>query len=489
MGSRINKIGICIGLSGMLALSSCSKFLETEPDNRTTVTTPQQVSQLVANAYPKASYIAFCEAMSDNAEDKDAPFSSQLNSQSYNFQDVETIDYDTPESYWTAAYKAISQANQALQVIEKSADKANLKAQKGEALVARAYAHFMLVNLFSKVYDANAGNNPGIPYVTAPENVVNGQYERKTVKYVYEMIEKDLTEGMPLINDGMYANAPKFHFNTAAVHAFAARFYLFKKEYDKVLAHCKAAVSGDFAPSLRPWNGSYSSLQYAELQAIYSSASENANIMLQEAMSVWGRSYPTNRFGMGETIVSTLMYTPQNPTGGRFAIGRNIYGTSPQTYNIPKFREHFVYASATANYGDPYNTIPLFTVEEVLFNKVEANCNLGNYEDAVKDLNAWVSKNIENYDANKHNLTVQRIKNYYPTLSTADAIIKTALEFKRATFMHEGMRWFDNIRLKMTIKHALKKEGKVITIGPDDNRRAIQIPTTATLSGIALNPR
>jgi len=489
MNSIINKIGICVSLTGMLTLASCKKFLETEPDNRTTVTTPQQISQLVANAYPKASYIAFCEAMSDNAEDKGSAFSSLLNSQSYNFQDVETIDYDTPEFYWAACYEAISQANQALEVIEKSANKESLKAQKGEALVARAYAHFMLVNLFSKVYDANAAQNPGIPYVTVPEKVVNGQYERKTVKYVYEMIEKDLTEGMPLIQDALYENAPKFHFNTAAVHAFAARFYLYKKEYDKVVAHAKAAVSGDFSSNLRPWNTTYSSLQYADLQAIYSSASENANIMLQEAMSIWGRSYPGNRFGLGEVIASTLLYSFQNPTGGRFAIGKNMYGSSPQSYNVPKFREHFVYTSATANVGNPYNTIPLFTVEEVLFNKVEANCYLGKYDEAVTDLNAWVSRNIEGYNSGAHNLTIQKIRNYYPTLSTADAIIKTALEFKRATFIHEGMRWFDMQRLKMTVKHTLKKEGKVITIGPDDNRRVLQLPTTATLSGLELNPR
>ena len=485
-----NKIGVCVALSGVLSLSSCKKYLETEPDNRTTVTTAEQISQLVANAYPKASYIAFCEAMSDNAEDKGAPFSSLLNSQSYNFQDVETLDYDTPEFYWAAAYKAISQANQALDVIEKSDTKESLQAQRGEALVARAYAHFMLVTLFSKVYDENAAKNPGIPYVTAIEKVVNGQYERKTVKYVYEMIEKDLIEGLPLINNALYTNAPKFHFNSAAAHAFASRFYLFKKEYDKVVAHANAAVpGGDFASNLRPWNTTFSSMQYYDLQAIYTSASQNANIMLQEAMSIWSRSYPGNRFGLGEELRSTLLYSPQNPTGGLFAIGKNVYGSSPQSYNVPKFREHFVFTSSTSSVGDPYITIPLFTTEEVLFNKVEADCYLGKYAEAVKDLNAWVSKNIENYDASKHDLTIQRITNYYPQLSTADAIIKTALEFKRATFIHEGMRWFDMLRLKMPVKHTLKKEGKVINIGPDDNRRVLQIPTTATLSGLELNPR
>jgi hypothetical protein len=211
--------------------------------------------------------------------------------------------------------------------------------------------------------------------------------------------------------------------------------------------------------------------------------------LLQEALSIWGRSYATNRFGLGDDIESSFLYSYQNPTGGRFAIGRNVYGSSPQVYNIPKFYEHFVYLSATANVGNPYNTLPLFTTEEVLFNRVEAYAHLGYYNEAIADLNAWVSKNIEDYDPSVHNLTLQRVRDYYPSLSTSDALIQTALSFKRASFMHEGMRWLDILRLKIPVKHTLKREGIVINLGPDDNRRVLQLPKTATLSGLEMNPR
>src|SRR6185295_3302333 len=147
--------------------------------------------------------------MSDNAEDKDGggsgyDFVDRINAQSYRYNVVEESPdaNDGPDYYWTACYKAIAAANQALQIIESSDDPVALSAHKGEALLARAYAHFMLVTLYARIYDpVSASSDPGIPYVTVPETETFKQYERNTVAFVYEMIEKDLTEGLPLIND------------------------------------------------------------------------------------------------------------------------------------------------------------------------------------------------------------------------------------------------------------------------------------------------
>ena len=49
---------------------SCNKQLDKLPDNRTVITTVDQVTQLLVAAYPHANYIPFMEPMSDNAEDK-----------------------------------------------------------------------------------------------------------------------------------------------------------------------------------------------------------------------------------------------------------------------------------------------------------------------------------------------------------------------------------------------------------------------------------
>ncbi|MGG5905642.1 hypothetical protein, partial [Sphingobacterium daejeonense] len=40
--------------------------------------------------------------------------------------------------------------------------------------------------------------------------------------------------------------------------------------------------------------------------------------------------------------------------------------------HIPKFREHFVRESLNAEYGIPFNMIPLLTVDEMILNRAEA---------------------------------------------------------------------------------------------------------------------
>jgi hypothetical protein len=488
----MKKLSFYIFLSGFIGLTGCKKFLEKEPDNRTTPTSPEQVTQLLVTAYPKASYLNFAESMSDNVEDKGAGFagldpeSVKVNQQSFLFQDVQSKDLDSPEFYFHACYKAIAAANQALEIIANASNQNDFKAQKGEALVARAYAHFMLVTFFAKAYDpSTAASDPGIPYVVTPEKEVFGKYERKTVQYVYDMIEKDLTEGLPLIQDKIYGDAPKFHFTQKAARAFASRFYLFKRDYAKVISNANLAVTGDVAANLRPWNTTYTNLQVLELRAQYTKAEEPANILLQEANSVWGRSFAAYRYGMYYNIYGNLL-NGSNPTGGQFAIGFNVYGT-PEFYNVPKFDEHFVYASATANFGDPYNMIPLFAAEEVIFNRAEANIRLGNYDAALLDLNAWVSKNILNYSAASHNLTAAKAQGFYGG-SVASALLNAVLHFKRVTFIHEGMRWLDILRLKLPVTHRTS-EGQVLTLTGDDKRKLLQLPVEVKQSGVELNPR
>src|SRR5690348_10694750 len=83
-----------IVLITVLSMSSCSKYLDKEPDNRTNISTAEQLSQLLTSAYPKAAYILFTESMSDNAEDKEGSGSGdesadRINLASFRFDVVE----------------------------------------------------------------------------------------------------------------------------------------------------------------------------------------------------------------------------------------------------------------------------------------------------------------------------------------------------------------------------------------------------------------
>lgn len=476
-------------IAALLTTAGCKKFLEQPPDNRAVLNTPEQVSRLLATAYPGASYVIFAEMQSDNATDRRGGDRDNEILDPYTFSDVRSEDQDSPEYYWNNCYAAIAAANQALEVCNTAPDKSKYLAQKGEALLCRAYAHFMLVTFFAEVYDpATAASKPGVPYVTEPEKEVVKKYDRKTVAYVYEMIEKDMLEGIGLIQDKNYT-VPRYHFNKAAANAFAARFFLFKRDYAKVVQYADAVFSdGPVADKLRPWNTRYLTYTARELMGIYAKATEPANLLLCETASLWARHIRNGRYGLDRNMFA--YYFNNNVVGANWAFANQTYisGEGSTGVWLPKVNEYFVRESVNAEIGIPYNMVPLFTTEEVLFNRIEAKAYLNNTAGALADLDAYSSTRFENYDPVGDKLTAQKVRSYYGTSNDRDALILTVLDFKQVEFMQEGMRWFDILRYNIPVEHQTL-EGKTYRLTANDLHRVFQIPQSAGESGVSQNPR
>ncbi|HWK01994.1 MAG TPA: RagB/SusD family nutrient uptake outer membrane protein [Puia sp.] len=483
----VRQFVLVTGACCALVLGGCKKYLSTTPDNRTSLDTPEKVAQLLGTAYPQVNYMAFTESISDNVNDKGIGGLDLTVLNPFFFQDVSDNQQDSPEWYWDGCYAAIAAANEALQACRNAPDTALYSSEIGEALLARAYAHFMLVTIFSNCYDSTtAATDPGIPYVTVPENVVFKQYDRKTVSYVYDMIERDITEGLPLLDDTRYT-VPRYHFTRAAAHAFAARFYLFKRNYARVVEHAGQVLpSGDVTTILRPWNTTYMTITYVDLYARYARATEAANLLLVETSSLWARNYYTERYGMDASKRTEILN--YNVTGGQYAFLHQLFTVGTNNYLLPKINEYFVKQSVNATIGTPYVMVPILTSEEVLFNRVEANIYLNNTTAALADLNAYASTRIYNYDPVANQITPATLNNYYGTGSPQADLLDALMDFKRAEYVQEGMRWFDLLRYKVPVTHTTTT-GQKMTLTATDKRRLFQIPQSATLSGLALNPR
>ena len=468
-----------------MVTAGCSKFLGKAPDNRTTLDTPEKVSQLLTTAYPQANYMAFTESISDNVSDKGAGGVDHTTMDPYMFKDVQDNQQDSPEFYWNACYSAIAAANHAYAACVEATEPQRYIHQKGEALICRAYSHFMLTTIFAKRYDAKGANSaPGIPYVTEPEEVVVKQYDRKTVAYDYEMIEKDLQEALPLLDDNAYS-IPKYHFTRAAAHAFAARFYLYKQQYDSVIKYSTAVFgTAGFANNLRPWNTDYLLNTYNELFARYAKSTENANILLVETASWWARSFISSRYGMSAAAKNDIFRTPA--TGGDWAFA--LYSSGEENFFVPKINEYFVRESVNANTGIGYVMVPLFTAEEALFNRAEAYIMKNDIASARTDLNTYMSKRIRNYSFATHQLTDAKVQNTYFTSNMQSGYLAALMDFKRAEFAQEGMRWFDLARYNVPVIHEVENN-KLDTLKADDNRRMFQIPQSTAISGLQPNPR
>ena len=498
------KFNIIKVLAFVLLASSCNDVLDETPDNRIeALDTPEKIAELLVGAYPDAAYVPFLEPMSDNAGDKGPSadtgidFATTLNKRMYFWDDINDTDDDTPTNYWNRAYKAIAQANQALASIEALGGGTAYNALKGEALLCRAYAHFMLVSIFSKAYSsATASTDMGIPYVTKPETVLLAKYERGNVAQVYSQIQNDIETGIPLIKDEY--NVPAYHFTKRAAHAFASRFYLNKGDWQKVIDHSTEALGTNALNVLRNWTTNYAPKTYSEQNYLYaSSTDEPANLLLVSASSLYNRFHYSARYQMNSAIASKLFFGG-NISGNDWSFG--IYGSSDLYYNIPKFQEYFKVTNQAAGTGNAFVTYVLLSTDEVLLNRAEAYAMLGQFDKATTDINWSLSVKSDNYNPATDVLTASEIATLYQGFPTTTytpyygipgaslPFVAAILDIKQTIFYNDGLRWFDIKRHNVELTHT-DILGNSYKLPKNDNRRQVQIPESAQSFGIPQNPR
>ncbi|RNL91698.1 RagB/SusD family nutrient uptake outer membrane protein [Sinomicrobium pectinilyticum] len=481
-------------------LISCESFLDEVPDNRTEIDSPEKINELLTGAYPEASYFLFTESMSDNADDKgngaNAGFRDQVNTEMYKWNDLNNDLSDTPVFFWNACYKSIAQANQALESIKEMGSGSELDAQKGEALLIRAYSHFMLATLWCKPYNpSTATSDPGIPVVTTPEKEVLKDYERGTVQEVYEQIEKDIEEGLPLIRDDY--EHPKFHFTENAAKAFASRFYLFKGDWQKVIDYANDVLAGGATQNLRGWNDDYATITPAEMKIKYQSSEEPANLLITSTSSGYGYFYRSYRYALSVNKEQELFHTNTSPIEQKGWAYRIF--SADLFRNIPKFDLYQKTANLSASTVYYYTMCVLLSYDEVLLNRAEAYAMQEDIDLATQDINAFLSKKINGYDPASDVLTTEDIKNFYtpepgefkPAYDISESqlpFIKCLSELRRKEFCHEGMRWLDNKRWNMDVRHS-DFSGNISTLSGNDPRRELQIPPSAVSFGMTPNPR
>ena len=510
---------------GMFALlvTACNSFLDVVPDNRTELDSPEAIKELLVSAYPKAHYYHMCEVMSDNVAERlvsGTHSRATLNKQMYQWMDGTGTGTDYPVYVWTNYYEAIAAANLALEAVEEEGDTKEYAAIKGEALVCRAFCHFILVNLFAEHYDPDKAEQMlGIPYCVKPETQAIGYYKRDNFKQVYDQIEEHLQTGLPLLQDQTY-EVPKYHFAKAAAHAFAARFYQYKGEWDSVIVHSTAALGSNPKSKLRDLrNPDQANGQWGDKDAYaakYFKVTQPSPFLMISAKSWWARDGQSFSlcYSMKKDEHASL-FTEKNVTGspvtGTYATFFVISTNSAGCARMYKFDELFIRSSIGSSSGQGYTVSTLLSSEEALLNRAEAYVMKNQFDLALEDINLYLAERVRvdkddpHADFTPYKVNLAKIKAFYDgkeefpdfepfyasTISEDQmSMLKCVVDWRRKEFMQEGLRWFDIKRFHLPVVHTFTVSGDPsITLTKDDLRRAVQIPSEAQAFGVEANPR
>lgn len=521
-------------LASVAILASCSDQLDTLPDNRTTLDTPKKIAGLLVTAYPDRTPTLFNEWMSDNTDYMGAQ-NSQGNrggDQYFFWQEQTEGGNDSPEQVWMLYYEGVYKANEALAAIEDQGGPKNdiLRNSKGEALLIRAYDHFILANEFCRPYNGKTSTkDAGLYYATgiADFSAAAEQSNRGTVADVYAKIAADIEAGIPLLNDTY--EVPKYHFNKQAAYAFATRFYLYYEKWEKAKEYADKLLGSNPAASLRDYRALQAmplskSDQAVKIAEAYCSASADCNLLVQTSVSNAGMALAPWLISKRYTLTNYLAET-------ELFQSNNIWGTSsnliwkPFTVNsgesnfalLMKLPREFEIRNTTTGSGYLRTLNVDFTMDEALLNRAEAEIMLGQNDAACADMTIWM-KNFFNTNVT---LTPTSVQTYFKTVSYAyadaakmvpsfkkhisprftidaegsvqESLLQCLLNFRRIETVHQGMRWMDIRRYNIEIPRRLigangKPSKNLDWLEKDDPRQVVQIPQSIREAGVAGNP-
>ena len=500
-----------------LTLTACNDFLDELPDDRIEIDKVEKVEALLASAYPGDTYVRLAELASDNVDDLNGDLNGnydRFSEQCYRWQEITESDNENAAMVWQGHYAAIASANHALQAIDELGGVAasdELRALRGEALLCRAYSHFILTNLFCLNYSkTHSESDLGIPYITEPESTLHPHYERPSVAEDYRLIEKDLLEGLQLMSDVIYTN-PRYHFNSKAAYTFASRFYLFYQQPEKVIEYSTKALGDNPSALMRDYDAMQSmptdNMQPRAMQ--YVSVNDQANFLLLPVISndaFYFQGYSTGgRFNTNHYIGQAELFfaTPWAPETQAAAEAQSIfrfywfYSQNYDKFLLPKTPYFFEEINPNNHTGYYRTVVVALKAEEAVLNRAEAYAVLGQNDKALADINIWtnsfivdsvtyVSGGHYNWDPFEYvveystekvprDLTMESIHKWHHKYdyytpdrplprkhlnpewlqltegSDQECLLQTILLLRRLEFLHEGMRWFDIKRYGMKI--------------------------------------
>ncbi|GGE19209.1 hypothetical protein GCM10011516_16150 [Sphingobacterium cellulitidis] len=354
-------------------------------------------------------------------------------------------------SDWDIPYQIIFQANNALDGLNKLGNTPNetrrYNSIKGRALFFRAFAHFMVSQLYCAPYDKTKDNSGlGIPLRLSSD--INIPSTRSTVKETYDQIIADLLTAENLLPQ---TESIKTRPSKSAVEALLSRVYLTMQDYEMALKYAEAVLN----------SGAFNLINFATINS-------SAN-------------YPMQRFN------SEVIFHSEMNTAGPISVAQiNIDSVLYQSFDNADLRKSawFRFQNGKMRFKGSYNGSALYfnglAVDECYLTKAECLARESKFNDALVVLNQLLST--------RYNSSTPIV------VGQESDVLPTILIERRKELLLRAIRWTDLRRLNLSSNTAKtlyrNLNGNVYTLMPNGLNYVLPIqPDVIRLTNMPQNTR
>lgn len=241
---------LIMALSAILLLGACDDKLDIVPKGQTTLASVEDLELLLNQEYdlvtsPASDLGMICNESLGGMLTNVQEMLSQPNTLNYAYiaydESVDRATLAQNDSRYDAIYKYVNYMNVILDKIDDATgDDSRKPAIKAQAMVMRAYLHYLAVNIYAAQYDAaTASTQGGIAYVDDTD--ASTQKQKLTVEEVYNKMLADCS-------DEIIAQLPAqatdvFHASQATGYAIRAKILFQMKRYAEALPYAQKALA------------------------------------------------------------------------------------------------------------------------------------------------------------------------------------------------------------------------------------------------------
>lgn len=450
---------IAVGLlAASLGISSCSKdYLETSPTNAVTeetVFTNMDNAWATINGIHRLLYAqwsrqnegglgsiyTFMDVMGEDlvhTSTGNGWFNAHYQWVEHRNQNAWGVRY-----IWRFGYRVMANANNIINNIDDITGPEEEKNEiKGQALFYRAYAHFMLVQLYGERFDMNSSNDGlGVPIMLTTNQE---EVPRNTVAEVYQQIQQDIDQSIDLLSNASSRNN-KSHINLNVARGLKARIALTTQDWATASEQAGLAKEGFTLMSGEQYMEGFNNISNPEWMWGSAQIADQTSFFYS-FFAYMSANFNSTNIRTNPKAINSVLYNQISETDVR----KDLWSESgadtpipPGGARFPYTNRKFLVESSSSSIGD----VPNMRAAEMYLIEAEAKARLGS-GDAADVL---------------YTLVHERDPNYQRSANSGQALVNEVLLHRRIELWGEGFRFLDLKRLNQRLDRTNSNHQEVL---------------------------